>query len=225
MGTQEPFVPWTVFIILPLSITIYPKEGLCFAGSKQGLTCMAHHHEVNKQKNIEKEKKKENEENCPLFSLRITTNKQLESTCCFGIQLSRSSQAFASLPSGWLSPDGKRCHGHGTKEQRNVGTKLQPWVAAHPLAEEISSNEVHQGHVDQYTGRHGIQDALHHQRPRTVGVVERCDACPHSDPGRCCDGEENGHQECRGTLELSLNFVGQWKASHKSRARPLVFKE
>jgi len=61
---------------------------------------MAHHHEVNKQKNIEKEKKKENEENCPLFSLRITTNKQLESTCCFGIQLSRSSQAFASLPSG-----------------------------------------------------------------------------------------------------------------------------
>ena len=58
MGTQEPFVPWTVFIILPLSITIYPKEGLCFAGSKQGLTCMAHHHEVNKQKNIEKEEKK-----------------------------------------------------------------------------------------------------------------------------------------------------------------------
>jgi len=58
---------------------------------------MAHHHEVNKQKNIENEN--ENEENCPLFSLRITTNKQLESTCCFGIQLSRSSQAFASLPS------------------------------------------------------------------------------------------------------------------------------
>jgi len=51
-----------------------------------------HHHEVNKQKNIEKEKKRKTK--------KITTNKQLESTCCYVIQLSRSSQAFASLPSG-----------------------------------------------------------------------------------------------------------------------------
>ena len=68
MGTQEPFVPWTVFIILPLSMTIHPKEGLCFAGSKQGLTCMAHHHEVNKQKNIEKEKKGKWRKLPPIFT-------------------------------------------------------------------------------------------------------------------------------------------------------------
>lgn len=103
-----------------------------------------------------------------------------------------------------LSPYCQHGHKPGPEEEHRIRYHLEPEVTTHPLAQEVCSNEIYQGHVHQDARREAVKDALRHKGPWAVRVVEGGNGGPHPDPCWSRKGKEACHDHGRGGLELSL---------------------
>ena len=102
------------------------------------------------------------------------------------------------------SPNSEDGHATRSQEEGEEGEELKLPAAPHSFAEEVSSDEVHQGHVNEDTSRDRVKHALNNQSLGAVFVVGRGDA--HSDGNAQWggDGEEEPHDQGGHVAEPSL---------------------